>query len=334
MRAGSAERIEQAIRGYQDTAILHAAIELDLPDAIAAGDTHVEDLAATVRCDPQRLSRLLRALVLMDMCEQVGPGRFELTEAGRGFLRTSPEPHRELVGLAVDQYWSAWANLAHSIRTGESAFVHVHGDLPFDWRQAHPVADRQFATWLSKETSRAAVSIASCIDLSPDHTVADVGGGHGALLLALLERHPLAHGILVDQRAVVERAAAQWPGELTSRTGFVAADFFEPLPVSADVIVLKSVLHDWPDDQAVSILRHCAAPMSAGSRLVIVERLLDDPDTDPQGVVRLDLHMMAVTGGRERTRAEYEQLIVGAGLAVDRIASTETGFAIVETRRP
>lgn len=329
---GAAERLERTICGYQDTAILHAAVELDLPDLMAAGDIPVDALSVAIRCDPAELVRLLRALVLLGVCEEAGPGRYRLTAAGRCLLRDSPEPHRELIGLAVEQNWSPWADLAHSVRTGESAFVHVHGVGPFAWRKAHPTSDQLFATWLGKETARSTAAITAGIDLSADDHVVDVGGGHGGLLVGLLRRHPEVTGALFDQPAIVDQASSEWPTELTARTAFVAGDFFESVPVSADVFVLKSVLHDWTDDQSVTILRHCAASMSDRSRLLVIERLLDDPEADHAATVRLDLHMMAVTGGRERTRAAYEQLMGAAGLAVDRIVPTTAGFAIVEAR--
>lgn len=330
---GAAKRLDQTIRGYQDTAILYAAVQLDLPDLMAAGGAHTDDMSAAIRCDPSELVRLLRALVLLDVCEQSEPGRYRLTEAGRCLLRDSPEPHRELIALAVDQNWSSWAELAHSVCTGESAFVHRHGVGPFAWRQTHPESNHLFASWLGKETARSTSAIAEGIDLSADDHVLDVGGGHGSLLIGLLGRHPDATGTLFDQPTIVNEAASMWPSDLTGRTDFVAGDFFESVPVSADVFVLKSVLHDWTDDQAAAILRQCATSMSRRSRLLVVERLMDDPDGDHEATVRLDLHMMAMTGGRERTRAGYEQLMSAAGLAVDRIASTDAGFAIVEARR-
>ncbi|MGH3474369.1 MAG: methyltransferase [Aeromicrobium sp.] len=329
---GAAERLEQAVRGYQNTAILHAAIQLDLPDVMAAGEPFIDDLSAGVRCDPAELVRLLRALELLDVCTEVAPGQYVLTEAGRCLLRNSPEPHRELIGLAVDQYWDSWADLAHSVRTRESAFVHLHGVGPFAWRQANPASDRLFGTWLSKETARSTAAITAHIDLSTDGHVVDVGGGHGGLLAALLQRHPGVQGTLFDQPAVLDQAAAGWPPELTARTAFVAGDFFESVPVLADVFVLKSILHDWTDDQSVQILSRCAASMAPGARLLVVERLLNDPDGDHAATVRLDLHMMAVTGGRERSASEYEHLLGSAGLTVDTMVSTRTGFAIVEAR--
>jgi hypothetical protein len=167
------------------------------------------------------------------------------------------------------------------------------------------------------------------MDFTSAQSVVDVGGGLGALLAAVLERHPHLEGTLFDLEAVVGEAAARWPAELAARTHFVAGDFFESVPVTADVYLLKSVLHDWDGDQARALLRNCAASMSAQSRLMIVERLVGDPQGDDARSVRLDLHMMAVTGGRERTQDEYEQLVTAAGLSVDGIETTDAGFAII-----
>lgn len=333
MTDAAGESLGRMINGYQDTAVLHAAIQLDLPDRLAGGEMDAETLASEIGCQTAELIRLLRALELLDVCVASEPGRYRLTEAGRCLLRDSPEPHRDMVELAVEQYWSPWSELAHSVRTGVPAFAHLHGVGPFEWRNRHADAGRLFATWLSKETALSASTVVVDMDFSSAESVVDVGGGHGSLLAAVLERHPVLEGTLFDQEEVVAEAAAQWPAELAARTHFVAGDFFEAVPVNADVFVLKSVLHDWDDDQAAVVLRNCAASMSTGSRLMIVERLVGSPTGDDARSVRLDLHMMAVTGGRERTRDEYERLLAAAGLAIDRIESTRAGFAVIEAVR-
>jgi hypothetical protein len=175
--------------------------------------------------------------------------------------------------------------------------------------------------------------VVASLDLSSAQSVVDVGGGRGALLAAMLERHPHLEGTLFDLESVVGEAAARWPAEMAARTHFVAGDFFESIPVTGDAYVLKSVLHDWSDDQAEMVLRNCAASMTDRSRLMIVERLVGDRQGVDSRSVRLDLHMMALTGGRERTRDEYERLITSAGLSVDGIETTDAGFAIIGARR-
>jgi SAM-dependent methyltransferase len=330
MTHAAKESLERAIGGYQDTALLHAAIQLDIPDRLAAGEMDAAALASEIGCQTADLIRLLRALELLDVCVASAPDRYRLTETGRCLLRDSPEPHRDLVELAVEQYWSPWTELAHSVRTGEPAFAHLHGVGPFEWRRQHEAAGRLFDRWLSKETAIAASTVVAGMDLTSAQSVVDVGGGLGALLAAVLERHPHLEGTLFDLEAVVGEAAARWPAVLAARTHFVAGDFFESVPVTSDVYVLKSVLHDWDDDQAAEVLRNCAASMSGRSRLMIAERLVGDPRGDDARSVRLDLHMMAVTGGRERTQDEYEQLVTRAGLSVDGIETTDAGFAIIE----
>lgn len=323
------EALERTIGGYQDTALLHAAIQLDIPDRLADGEVDAATLASDIGCQSAELVRLLRALELLNVCVASEPDRYRLTEAGRCLLRDAPEPHREMVELAVEQYWGPWTELAHSVRTGEPAFAHLHGVGPFEWRSQQAEAGRLFATWLTKETSLTASAIAANLDVSSAQTVVDVGGGHGSLLAVILERHPRLEGTLFDQETVVRQAAELWPADLAARTHFVAGDFFESVPVTADVYLLKSVLHDWADDQATVVLRHCAESMSPRSRVVIIERLVGDPTGDDVKSVRLDLHMMAVTGGRERSHDEYERLITAAGLTIDGIECTGAGFAII-----
>ena len=333
MNRAARESLERVINGYQDTAVLHAAIQLDLPDRLAGDEKDATTLASEIGCQTPNLVRLLRALELLDVCVASADDRFQLTEAGRCLLRDSPEPHRDLVELAVEQFWGPWTELAHSVRTGEPAFAHLYGVGPFEWRSHHEAAGRLFDSWLSKETSLSASMVVASLDLSSAQSVVDIGGGRGALLAEMLARHPHLEGTLFDLESVVGESAARWPAEMAARTHFVAGDFFESIPVAGDAYVLKSVLHDWSDDQAEMVLRNCAASMTEESRLMIVERLVGDRQGDDSRSVRLDLHMMAVTGGRERTRDEYERLITSAGLSIDGIETTDAGFAIIGARR-
>ena len=147
----------------------------------------------------------------------------------------------------------------------------------------------------------------------------------------LLTRHRSISGSLLDRDEVVRRAAADWPAELDSRTSFVPGDFFHEIAVDADAYLLKSVLHDWDDDEVGHILLNCADALPSDGSLFVVERVLDQ---GTESTIRLDLHMMAVTGGQERSLDALAGLVVGAGLAVAHVAETTTGFTVVEARHP
>lgn len=323
-------RLDAVVNGYQDTAIVLAAVRLDLPDLMAGGLTDAESLAAAAGCRVPELTRLLRGLQMIGMVLDED-GHHRLTDEGRMLLRDAPEPHRQLVELVADQYWGAWTNLAHAARTGEPGFTHLHGTGPFEWRAQHAEAGRLFSAWLHKETAGLTESIAETIDLTGVRTLADVGGGDGALLRSLLARHPSIRGSLLDRDEVVRRAAADWPAELDARTSFVPVDFFEEIAVDADAYVLKSVLHDWDDEEVGRILLNCADALPSDGSLFVVERVLDQ---GTESTIRLDLHMMAVTGGQERSMDALAGLVVGAGLAVAHVAETTTGFTVIEARHP
>jgi hypothetical protein len=326
----TARELEQAIAGYQTTALLYTAVRLGLPDALAGTDGTTKALAAHAGCSTDAVTRILRALRAAGVCAEVSPDVHRLTADGELLTSGSDSPHREAVQLAVDQYWPSWAALADAARAEEgSAFELVHGARPFAWRRDHPEAGALFTTWLAKETELVTAVLAESIDVSGAAVVADVGGGTGSLLRAVLTRSDDVSGILIDQPHVVEEAARHWPVELAARTRFAGADFFRTVPGPADCIVLKSVIHDWSDDEAISILRSCCAALSGDGRLLLIERLLDDGD--PRTVM-LDLHMMAVTGGRERSLEEYRDLLTAAGLTQHQATSTPVGFAIIEAR--
>ena len=326
--------LDGAITGYQKTAVLYAAVVLDLPDLLAAGNVRLAELATATQCPPHDLARLLRALAELGVCRDVGPGVYAIGEPGRLLLRESRTPHRDLVRLSVEQYLPAWSDIAGSLRSGEPAFERAHGMGPFAWRAANPDAGRLFARWLGAETEMAAPEIAAGLGLdTAAGVVADVGGGTGTLLRELLTANARVSGILVDQPAVLEQAESEWPDDLRERTTFTAGDLLGELRVQADTMILKSVLHDWSDEEAASVLRTCAATMTERTRLLVVERLLDGPGGDASATAWLDLHMLVVTGGRERTSTDYAELLDAAALQRVRVSATGGGFGVIEARR-
>lgn len=326
--------LDDAILGYRKTAVLYAAVALDLPDLLAAGDVQLDELAAAVDCAPRDLARLLRALAPLGVCGETAPGVYGIGELGRLLLRDSETSHRDLVQLSVEQYWSAWSDIAGSLRDGKPAFEREHGMGPFAWRAANPDAGLVFARWLGAETERVAPEIAAGLDLGQaTGVIADIAGGTGTLLRELLTRNERTSGILLDLPAVLEQAEAEWPDALRGRTTFTAGDLFGELRVQADTLVLKSVLHDWSDEEAVSVLRTCAATMTDATRLLVIERLLDGPEGDADSATWVDLHMLVVTGGRERASAEYADLLDSAGLRHVSVTATGAGFGVIEARR-
>jgi tRNA A58 N-methylase Trm61 len=208
--------------------------------------------------------------------------------------------------------------LLHTVRTGENAFAHQHGMPVFAWFQQHPEQFRTFDRAMTNIHGPEDTAIAAAYDFSEARTVADVGGGRGTLLAAILAANPHLNGILFDMPQVIEHARKSIGG---NRVEFMSGDFFESVPHQADVYLMRHIIHDWNDEQAIAILRRCREAMHASARLVIAEPVIPQGN-DPHMGKMMDLHMMVVTGGKERSEAEYRELLGQAGFRLSRVIPT------------
>jgi O-methyltransferase domain/Dimerisation domain len=307
------------INGYQVSQALHVAARLGIADRLADGPRSPEELG--LEADPDALRRLLRALAAAGVLSE-RDGRYALTELGEGLRSDAPG---SLAGWAAfvgrPYHWSSWAALEHAVRTGENAFRAVHGTDVWSYRRAHPEEAEIFDGAMTSLTGRVNAAVAEAHDFGRYGTVVDVGGGRGALLAAIVARHPEVRGVLFDQPDVV--AGAQLGDRCTAAGG----SFFEAVPAGGDAYLLKSVLHDWPDAEAVAILRACHA---AGAPVVlVVER---DLTADPRAAFS-DLNMLVGPGGRERTLREYGALLDAAGFRLTGSTTTPAGVAVIEALR-
>jgi O-methyltransferase domain/Dimerisation domain len=307
------------VNGYQVSQALYVAARLGVADRLADGPRRPEELG--LEADPDALRRLLRALAAVGVLSEQD-GRYALTELGEG-LRS--DVAGSVAGWAAfvgrPSHWSAWAALEHSVRTGENAFRAVHGTDVWAYRREHPDEGEIFDRAMTSLTGRVNAAVAAAHDFARYRTVVDVGGNRGALLAAILDRHPGVRGVLFDQPAVVAGV------DLGERAEVLAGSFFEAVPPGGDAYVLKSVLHDWEDAEAVTILRACHA---AGAPVVlVVER---DLAADPRAAFS-DLNMLVGPGGRERTPAEYAALLEAAGFRLTGSTTTAAAVAVLEAHR-
>jgi hypothetical protein len=314
-----AAALHQLIFGATATKIVTAAVELGLPEHLAAGPRPVGDLAADAEVDPEALTRLLRGLAGLGVVRQLDPDRFGLTGLGERLRPGSPDAvHAIFAMLWGSEGWSAWGGLVECVRTGLPAWDAVHGQTWVEYYDAHPAASRTFNRAMSQHTRGTAAALVEACQVSRFHTVVDVGGGDGMLLASMLAREPDLRGVVFDLPAGLTDAGltAEAMG-VADRFRVVPGDFFAEVPEQADAYVLKQVLHDWSDDDAVRILRRCRAAMRRDSRLLVLERVLPDlagPEHAP--ALLLDIHMLTVTGGRERTLAEFGDLLDESGFTL------------------
>jgi hypothetical protein len=317
---------------------IHAAAELGIADVLASGARTSQEVATAVDAHPHALSRLMRALVTLELCTLDDAGRFALTPLGECLRSDSRDSVRAWVRVVGGpRCWAAWGRLTECVRTGRSV-PDLDGVDAWEQPAEETAESATFNQSMVQLTRHLAAAVAVSYDFRGLGTVVDVGGGYGALLPPVLRANPELRGIVFDLPRCREgaRTLAEKTG-LTTRVEFVGGDFFtDPLP-KADAYLIKSVIHDWDDERAVAILRAIAAAMTLEARLLVIEPILPErPGTSPfDGMMaHTDLNMLVVVGGRERTEADFRRLVERAGLRTSRVIATPAAFSIIEARKP
>jgi O-methyltransferase domain/Dimerisation domain len=333
----SAERPTVALRrlvnGYQVTQAIHVAATLGIADLLREGPRSSRDLADATQSHARSLHRVLRALAAVGVLHEDDDGRFALTEVGEGLCSDAAEPvggWAAYVGRPA--HFRAWGALLQAVRTGDSAFVSVHGCDVWEYRAQHPEDGAIFDRAMTDTSRRANRQLLEAYDLGRFDRVVDVGGGHGAFLAAVLAAHPALQGILVDQPHVVADAPAVLEAAgVSDRCEVVAGSFFDGVPAGADAYLLKAIIHDWEDDEALRILGNVRAAVADDGAALVVERELGAPNENPDAKLS-DLNMMVGPGGRERTRDEFAALFTDAGFELQRVVPTAIGLNVFEGR--
>lgn len=320
----------QLMTGYWVSQAIYVAAKLGLADLLSDGPLTSETLALATQSHGPSLHRVLRGLASLGIFTEVTPGRFALTPLATLLQSSSPHSLRALAIAYNEELYQAWGDLLHGVRTGQPAFEHHFGMPVFDYYARHPEADRILNEALVGYTNQVARGVVSAYDFSAFETIVDVGGGYGALLAAVLRSVPTARGVLFDQPHVVAGAEGLLTAAgVADRCARVGGDFFGAVPAGGDAYILSQILHDWDDERSLAILAQCHRAVPARGKLLIVEFVLP-PGNEPFFGKWLDLHMLVVASGRERTAAEYEALLRAAGFALARIVPTAAGPSVVE----
>jgi precorrin-6B methylase 2 len=321
------------LSGYRVYQMVVTACRLQLPDLVAAGPREAADMATETGVHAPSLHRLMRALAAWEFFVEEPDGRFASTRISDTFRSDKPGLRNMTLMLADDGYL-AWASLSDAVRTGRSAYEHHYGKNHFDFLADDPEASARFNAAMVESTVRVAGSFVEACDFTGVHTVVDVAGGSGALLAAVLRAHPQMRGILFD----IAQGLSEAPENLETlgvadRVTIAEGSFFESVPSGADLYMLKSIIHDWPDVQALEILRACRVAMRPAARLVLVERILPERIDSSQASLETamgDMQMMVVTGGKERTAAQFADLLSQADLRMTRVIPTASWPSIIE----
>jgi hypothetical protein len=326
-----AVQLMQMITGHWAAQIVGTAARLGVSDQIAQGVTKSDDIARAVGASPDALYRLLRGGATLGLFRE-GPARsFGLTPLGEMLREDAPGALRHFAIAELDTaHWLPWGRLHEAVTSGRSQSEAALGMSPWAYYAAHPEDETHFASAMSNVSAMVAAQAAEALDLSGVRRIVDVGGSHGSLLAALLRKAPEARGVLFDQPQVVAGAEPALRAQgLADRVERVGGDFFASVPGGGDLYLLKHIIHDWDDTRSEQILATCRKAMGAASRLVIVEMWLPD-EPQPSFASLMDLNMLVMLDGRERTRAEYEALLRKAGLHITRVTQLPPLAAMFE----
>jgi hypothetical protein len=319
------------INGYQVSQAIHVIAMLFIADLLRDGPRKSEDIAAATDTHADSLYRLLRAVASVDVLEEGDDRTFSLTAIGEGLRSDAP---RSLSGWAAyvgrPYYWNAWAHLLDGVETGELPFNQIYGCDIWEYRATRPDESAIFDRAMTTLTGAVNDALFAAFDFGRFRMIVDVGGGNGTLLAGILGAHPGSEGILFDQPHVVVHAEEVLRSAgVASRCRVVGGSFFDGVPEGGDAYVLKAVIHDWADAEAVAILGSCRAAMRSDALLILVERLLAGPNKDP--ITKFsDLNMLVAAGGRERTLEQFGALVDAAGFRLQGHTPTATGFNVIE----
>ena len=311
--------------------LVYLAAELKLPDLLAEGARSARELAAATGAHAPSLHRVLRALASLGLFTEGAEGRFSLTALGEALRSGAPGSARATV-LTLGAPWFArpLEELLYSVQTGKPAFDKIHGMPAFDWLAKHPEQASLFSETMVGFHGLEPAAVAAAYDFSGLRTIADVGGATGNLLATILSRYPEPRGILFDLPHVVRDAPALLrERNVMDRVRIEAGSFFERVPTGADAYLLSHVIHDWSEEQCLAILGHCRRARQPGNRLLIIEMVLPPGDTPHPGKM-LDIIMLSLPGGQERTEPEYRALLDKAGFRMARVVPTESAVSVVE----
>jgi hypothetical protein len=326
-------KLDKMITGYWISQAIYAAAKFGIADHLKEGPRSVEKLASLSSTHPDALYRLLRALASVEIFAETEPRVFALTPLAELLRSDVPGSKRALALMSGDEQFQSWSAIDYSIQTGKIAFDKVFGQPIFEYLAAHPEKARIFDAAMVGIHGRESDLITKAYDFRQVKTVADLGGGNGSQLIQILQRDPHLQGILFDLPHVIERARqAIDAAKLIDRCQLVAGSFFESIPEGADLYLMRHIIHDWDDEKSLCILRNCHRAMTPSAKLHLIESVIP-PGNAPFGGKLLDLVMLLIPGGKERTEVEYRQLLGKAKFQLERVIPTDSEISIVEASK-
>jgi len=333
MNVESPHQLDLMITGYWVSQAIYAAAKFEIADHLKDGPKSVEALAAASSTDADSLYRLLRALASVGVFAEVEARQFSLTPLAEPLRSDVPGSKRALALMSGDEQFKAWAEIDYSIQTGKTAFDKVFGKPVFEYLGENPDKAHIFDEAMVGIHGRESDVILNAYDFSDVGVLADIGGGNGSQLSCILQQQSGLKGLLFDLPHVVERAQVHIDAAgLSERCELVGGSFFESVPAGADIYMMRHIIHDWDDEKSLSILRNCHRAMAPDAKLLIMDSVIP-PGNEPFGGKLLDLVMLLIPGGKERTEEEFRSLLAEAGFELARVIPTSTDVSIVEAKK-
>jgi ubiquinone/menaquinone biosynthesis C-methylase UbiE len=321
----------QMIAGFWVSRAIYAVAKLGIADLVADAPQTVEELAAATQTHAPSLYRVMRALASVRVFTQTSDKRFAQTPLS-ATLRTDAQGSLRWLAMTElgEEHYPAWEELLYSIQTGERAFDRRFGKNVWEFFAENPENARIFNNAMTGTTAVVTEAVLGAYDFSALRRIVDVGGGQGELLASILKANERASGVLFDAPQVVTGAGARLEAAgVADRCEIVGGDFFESVPAGADAYTLKWILHDWDDEQSTRILKNVRRAITDGGRLSVVEAVVP-PGDEPHFGKFIDLNMLVMTGGRERTEEEFRALLDASGFRLARVVATPSPVSIIE----
>lgn len=322
--------LQRLLTGTWISQMLYAAAKLGLADHLAGEPMAAEDLAPAVGVQAEPLYRLLRALAGEGVFAEDEHRRFSLTPMAE-LLRSDVAGSKQAMAIMLgEEHHAAWGQILYSLQTGKPAFDHVYGQPIFDYLAGHPEAARVFDAAMTAVHGSETAQMLAAYDFSGVKTLADIGGGNGSLITMVLQRYPQLKGILYDIDHVVARAKPRLEAAgVADRCQVIAGNFFESVPAGADTYLMRHIIHDWDEARCIQILKHVRAVLPAGGKLLLIEVVVPTGNEPSFGKL-MDINMMVLPGGKERTADEYRALYAAAGFKLSRIVPTSGVMSLIE----
>lgn len=328
------QEVLQLVRGYRASQAIYVVVELGIPDLLASGPRDTDALAQATETHPGALFRILRFLAGVGLFDEISPRQFSLTALGATLCTDAPGSLRPTILGTMDlSRWQAWGQLLHSVRTGETAFMYVHGMEYFTYLGEHPQAAELFNQAMTSNVARSGPAITRAYDFSGVRRLVDVGGGQGLFVATVLQAYPALQGVLLDLPEVVAGASTVLEAAgVADRCQIVGGDFFTGLPADGDVYLLRQIVHDWDDARAAAILENCRRAMAPAGKVLVIESTIAPEYQQAMPALELDLEMLVILGGQQRTEAEYRALFATAGFQLSRVMPLGDGtqFSVFE----